>query len=197
MQLLHGRHVVRRAACSLASARLLRAATTTHTIRQPHSSFDPPRRLYGSLDLPALDRKWQKRWEDDKNEAAAAASALGGADSDRPSKFVLPMFPYPSGTLHLGHLRVYTIADVVARYRRLKGDDVVLPMGWDAFGLPAENAAMERGIAPGDWTKTNIGKMKEQLAMMNGSWDWSRVSRTHCSTMSNPHPRVMLTEFVT
>lgn len=85
------------------------------------------------------------------------------------------MFPYPSGYLHLGHLRVYTIADVVARFHSLQGHDVMLPMGWDAFGLPAENAAIERGINPATWTRSNINKMKEQLDMMNGSWDWSRV----------------------
>jgi len=85
------------------------------------------------------------------------------------------MFPYPSGYLHLGHLRVYTIADVVARFHSLRGHDVMLPMGWDAFGLPAENAAIERGINPATWTRSNINKMKEQLDMMNGSWDWSRV----------------------
>ena len=88
-------------------------------------------------------------------------------------KYVLPMFPYPSGYLHLGHLRVYTIADAVARFHALRGNNVLLPMGWDAFGLPAENAAIERGINPATWTKANIAKMKEQLGLMNGSWNWS------------------------
>ena len=123
-------------------------------------------RAESRLDLPALDAKWQQRWAslpEPPHEATDAA----------PGKYVLPMFPYPSGYLHLGHLRVYTIADTVARFHRLRGNNVLLPMGWDAFGLPAENAAIERGINPAVWTKANIAKMKEQLALMNGSWNWS------------------------
>lgn len=120
----------------------------------------------GKLDLSTLDQKWRRAW-------ASAETKRHTAGSD--SQFVLPMFPYPSGNLHLGHLRVYTIADVVARFRRLQGYNVLLPMGWDAFGLPAENAALARGLPPADWTMDNIRRMKEQLEQMNGSWDWERV----------------------
>ena len=123
-------------------------------------------RAEARLDLPALDSKWQQKWASLPEPPHEATDGVEG-------KYVLPMFPYPSGYLHLGHLRVYTIADTIARFHRLRGNNVLLPMGWDAFGLPAENAAIERGINPAVWTKANIAKMKEQLALMNGSWNWS------------------------
>ncbi|MGZ9114963.1 MAG: leucine--tRNA ligase, partial [Brevundimonas sp.] len=114
----------------------------------------------------------QARW------AAADAFRMPTAGTGRPKYYVLEMFPYPSGAIHMGHARNYVMGDVVARSKRAQGFDVLHPMGWDAFGLPAENAAIERGIHPGDWTWSNIAAMREQLKLLGLSLDWSREFAT-------------------
>jgi leucyl-tRNA synthetase len=117
------------------------------------------------------DRRWQERWAETRSFAA-------DSNSNKPKTYVLEMFPYPSGRIHMGHVRNYTMGDVIARYRRMQGHDVLHPMGWDAFGMPAENAAMERKVHPGEWTWANIRAMREQLKSLGFALDWEREFAT-------------------
>jgi leucyl-tRNA synthetase len=123
------------------------------------------------FDPAASEARWQERWEAESCFRADSASP-------KPKSFVLEMFPYPSGRIHMGHVRNYTMGDVLARYRRAQGFEVLHPMGWDAFGMPAENAAMEKKVHPGAWTRQNIAQMRAQLKRLGFALDWSRELAT-------------------
>ncbi len=118
-----------------------------------------------------IEAKWRKNWEDKK--------VFLTKKDDRKKYYVLEMFPYPSGKLHMGHVRNYTIGDLTARFMRMKGFNVFHPMGWDSFGLPAENAAIQRNIPPFNWTRDNIAHMKGQFAKLGCSYDWEREVTTY------------------
>ena len=118
-----------------------------------------------------IEKKWQKKWEED-------GVFKTRDDSDKPKYYALSMFPYPSGKLHMGHVRNYTITDVIARFKKAQGYNVLHPMGWDSFGLPAENAAMKHGADPAKWTDENIAYMTKQLKMLGLSYDWDREVTT-------------------
>lgn len=134
------------------------------------------------------EEKWQSQW-------AVQKSFTPSTDTSLPKYYVLEMFPYPSGRIHMGHVRNYTLGDVVARYKKARGFNVLHPMGWDAFGLPAENAAIQNNDHPGRWTYQNIDQMREQLKTMGLSYDWDREIAT-CHPKYYKHEQKMFLDFL-
>ena len=124
-------------------------------------------------DPAEIEPKWQARWDADPSLYAADAH-----DTGKPKFYCLEMLPYPSGQLHMGHVRNYAIGDALARFMWMRGYNVLHPMGWDAFGLPAENAAIKNGVPPREWTLQNIAAMRTQMRRLGLSYDWSRELTT-------------------
>lgn len=151
----------------------------------PMSVMKDPMARYSFRETEA---KWQAIWEQRGTFAARA-------DATRPKYYVLEMFPYPSGRIHMGHVRNYTLGDVVARFKRAQGYNVLHPMGWDAFGLPAENAAIANKVHPAAWTRDNIATMRDQLKRMGFSYDWSRELAT-CDADYYRHEQKMFLDFL-
>src|SRR5262249_46773018 len=136
-------------------------------------TVNPPEQREQRYDPQQIEQKWAARWQADPGLYAAE-----GHDSKRKKYYVLEMLPYPSGVLHMGHVRNYSIGDALARYMWMNGHNVLHPMGWDAFGLPAENAAIKNNVHPKKWTLGNIARMKEQMNRLGFAYDWSREITT-------------------
>ena len=153
--------------------------------RTPHQ---PPFLTFERYDAGAAEAYWQKKWEE-------AGCFICAETSPKPDYYALEMFPYPSGNIHMGHVRNYTLGDVTARFKRALGYNVLYPMGWDAFGLPAENAAIQRGVHPAAWTYQNIATMREQLKSIGLSYDWSREIAT-CAPDYYQHEQRFFLEFL-
>ena len=125
-----------------------------------------------------IEEKIQKIWHEQSTFRAIDDASTTAAGQEKEKFYCLAMFPYPSGRLHMGHVRNYSIGDVISRYQRMQGKNVLQPMGWDAFGLPAENAAIKNKVAPAKWTYENIDYMRDQLKRLGFAYDWDRELAT-------------------